>query len=497
MLFSSFLANNPRKAIKSLLFRKSIVLVCVTLLLFLFLSTLGSADVRITNTSSILQQTTDQDEDGLSDALEAMLGTAVDDKFGDKDMDGLYDFEEYLDVYGNNDTDNQIYDYNDSTSYGDVLDIYHLFDLSSNKTAYLRDQIFIEENGGFTDYLLWNVIFIDSFAGGSFAGDVTYSSNILMNVEFNAFNTYGGGSVGGSVNYTGNTLTNVSFAGSSSGGSEKNEVSYSNNVLTNVDFVGGFAGGSLTGAVSYSNNMFTDVSFAGIGSGGSISGVVSYRNNTFTDVSFAGTDAGRSDLDRSSYTDNLIVDDSYDTDEDSLSDTWELIYHSVSGIDPLVAENDDNVLGSDTDGDGLNLTEEARVYSSPVLKDTDGDSLNDSYEVDLGTNPLLKDTDGDDLPDGWEVRYSSAFGVDPVVAATESELASDTDGDGLTLLQEAGANTDPETADNPMSTNAMFIDGISPVLLIFLVVLAVIALIVVVAVIVFFYKVKDKSFGEK
>ena len=40
-----------------------------------------------------------------------------------------------------------------------------------------------------------------------------------------------------------------------------------------------------------------------------------------------------------------------------------------------------------------------------------------------------------------------------LVGATASELASDTDNDGLTLLEEAKANKNSGTADNPMSMN--------------------------------------------
>ena len=240
---------------------------------------------------------------------------------------------------------------------------------------------------------------------------------------------------------------------------------------------------------------------------------------------------------------------SNDTDRDGLPDGWEVTYHSISGVDPVVAATATE-LASDTDSDGLNLTGEFEASTNPASNDTDSDGLADGWEVryssvsgvnatvaatmtelasdtdgdsltllqeaEANTDPISNDTDGDGLPDGWEVRYSSVSGVDPLVAATESELASDTDGDGFTLLQEAEANTDPGTADNPMSTNTMSSinttasssDGeISPILLIFLVVLLILALIaiVIVGTIVFFYKevtgifdkVKDKFFDEK
>ena len=146
------------------------------------------------NKSSILS-THDKDGDGLSDDLEDMLVTNKSDKYGDKDGDGLYDFEEYLDYYGtpNDDTDNTTYRYNDATSKGGTLqDIYAIFNLTSNKAGYLRDTVFTEQNGGFTNYLLWNVTFSGERAGGSLGQSVTYSNNVLDTVIFE------GGRAGGS-----------------------------------------------------------------------------------------------------------------------------------------------------------------------------------------------------------------------------------------------------------------------------------------------------------
>ena len=184
------LRTGSKKAVKTLPFRKSSVLLSLTLVLLFFLSSLGNADVGNADSSSIITQTVDMDGDELSDDLEDEIGTDKADKFGDKDNDGLYDFEEYLDYYGtpNNTEDTPKYNYNDSTSYdgdnGSILDIYHYFNLSSNKTGYLRDQNFTEENGGFTDYLLWNVSFTGSSAGGSWDGVVSYSNNMMFDVSF-------------------------------------------------------------------------------------------------------------------------------------------------------------------------------------------------------------------------------------------------------------------------------------------------------------------------
>lgn len=58
----------------------------------------------------------------------------------------------------------------------------------------------------------------------------------------------------------------------------------------------------------------------------------------------------------------------------------------------------------DTDGDGLNDDEEARLGTNPLSPDTDGDGLTDYQEVMIyGTDPLNPDTDGDGYTDGEEV----------------------------------------------------------------------------------------------
>ena len=550
MDFRSILQANSKKAIKTLSLRElSILLSAILPFIFLFfLSSLGNANIENIPPKTI--QNTDTDEDGLSDEIEMVLGTAVNDKYGDKDMDGLYDFEEYLDIYGNNDTDSRTYDYNDSTTHGDVLDIYHFFNLSSNKTKHLRDQSFTEANGGFADYLLWNVSFTDQYAGGSFSGNVSYSNNIMRNVSFTAPSA--GGSFSGNVNYSNNIMRNVSFTAPSAGGSFSGNVNYSNNIMRNVSFTNTFVGGSLSGDVSYSNNTITNVTFTAPYSGGGSSGDVSYTDNTISNILLSGINASKSQQGVSSYTDNVILDDSYDTDSDDLGDGRELFKSSTNPIsndtdgddlddgdevlnlktnptlrdtdgdgledgyevlnlktnptlrdtdgdglndsyevlilktNPTLRDTDGDGLNDsyevwilktnptlrDTDGDGLNDSYEVLILkTNPTLRDTDGDGLNDSYEVlILKTNPTLRDTDGDGLNDSyevlilktnptlndsdsdglndrWEVTYSKAPGVNPLVGVTVSELGSDLDSDGLTLQQEHEANTDPTLED--------------------------------------------------
>ena len=101
----------------------------------------------------------------------------------------------------------------------------------------------------------------------------------------------------------------------------------------------------------------------------------------------------------------------------------------------------------------LTLFKEEDSGTNPSASDTDDDGLTDGNEnLTLMTDPTLEDTDGDNLADGWEVRYNGTPGVNPLVAATADELASDLDDDGLNLAEEFKANTDPTTADNLMIT---------------------------------------------
>ena len=74
---------------------------------------------------------------------------------------------------------------------------------------------------------------------------------------------------------------------------------------------------------------------------------------------------------------------------------------------------------------------------NPTDGDTDGDGLSDVDEANLGTDPLNKDYDADGLLDGAEVYQ---YGTDP--------LNNDTDGDGLLDGEEINTfGTSPSSAD--------------------------------------------------
>ena len=475
---------------------------------------------------SILGNHEDSDGDGLSNTLENTLGTDENDKYGDEDDDGLYDFEEYLDIYGSNDTTDQVYDYDNSTSVVDgVLDIYHLFGLTADKSGYKRDEKYMTPNVNFTDYLLWNVTFSGDFAAVTNDGDtVVYSGNLIHDCIFSR--SFSGGSRNGAVIYANNTIVNTNYTEPYAGGSEFNNVTYQNNSLINVTFEADFTGGSVDGVAIYKDNNFSKVIFAGRSAGFSANKSSIYTNNSFSDVNYQKAEFSSLNIISSN---NTISLDPYDSDNDSLSDLIELF---IEGTHPKNNDTDGdglndsyevNILGTnasdiDTDGDGLNdsyeqlhLKTKPRVIDSdldiltdgyevlnlstnPLLKDTDndglsdryevlnsmtdpldedtdGDGLNDSYEVlttmtnpflidtdrdrltdsyeirITGTDPLLADTDEDQLGDAWEVIYENVSGVDPLKAASSFQMKSDLDNDGLTLLEEAMINSDPSDFD--------------------------------------------------
>ena len=530
-----------RKIVIGLLVLSAFLLLLLSSSPFLLKSNADTLASKFNNNhrdSSILS-THDMDGDGLSDVLEGQLGTLVNDSKGDLDKDGLYDFEEYLDYYGDNDQSNgRKYKYNDSTTFDDdnnepILDIYHHFDFPSNRSGYVRESFKEKGVGGFTNYLLWNVTFSPDHAGGvgdgegdpvlylnntivgstfsaqgtggSQAGITNYTNNVVLDTRFTGFIS-GGGEYGGDnatslvVHYKNNTFTNVVFSGEGAGGAQQitGGILYNLNTFTNVNFTGLYAGGTSGGSVTYGNNSFTSVIFSGRDAGFSVNLATKYENNTFDRVQFRGTQ--NLNLAKFSSADNTIVEngDTYDsdgdklndlhelltlgtnpskldTDGDSLGDRWEVKYNGTSGVNPLIVA--DSELSSDMDSDGLNLSLEAKAFTNPDNPDTDGDGLNDSYEfltlgtnatsadtdgdglndsyefLTLGTNATSADTDGDGLGDGWEVKYNGTSGVNPLVAATAEELASDTDNDGLNLTEEFKANLDPGTADNPMQMN--------------------------------------------
>lgn len=96
-------------------------------------------------------------------------------------------------------------------------------------------------------------------------------------------------------------------------------------------------------------------------------------------------------------------------------------------------------------------TVDADVSLNQVTQDTDGDGLEDGYEIwDFKTKwnekdsggKYIVDSDGDGFPDSYEVF---TLGTDPAVA---NETGKDSDGDGLTDLEEYHKGTDPWLRDS-------------------------------------------------
>lgn len=144
-----------------------------------------------------------------------------------------------------------------------------------------------------------------------------------------------------------------------------------------------------------------------------------------------------------------------DSDNDGLSDGDEyFIYRtnlkendsdSDGVLDGYEVRNGLNPLvndaNSDLDSDGLSNLRESQLKTAANKSDTDNDGLNDRAEVDThSSNPLLADTDSDGMKDGWEAQHRLNLKSD--------DSANDIDGDNLTNLVEHGLNTNPRKKDS-------------------------------------------------
>ena len=100
----------------------------------------------------------------------------------------------------------------------------------------------------------------------------------------------------------------------------------------------------------------------------------------------------------------------------------------------------------DSDLDGLWDGAEANYGTDPNNPDTDGDTISDGDEVNVhNTNPLSRDTDGDLLDDALEIRGQRlGLGLDPLVP---NNINNDSDGDGLSDIEELQHGSDPLTPD--------------------------------------------------
>jgi hypothetical protein len=81
---------------------------------------------------------------------------------------------------------------------------------------------------------------------------------------------------------------------------------------------------------------------------------------------------------------------------------WTTIYFDVMPGSVAEFYSWRGMISSDSDGDGLNNSEEAASGTDPWSWDSDGDGLGDDYELEIGSDPLSSDMDGDGLSDRFE-----------------------------------------------------------------------------------------------
>ena len=95
-----------------------------------------------------------------------------------------------------------------------------------------------------------------------------------------------------------------------------------------------------------------------------------------------------------------------DTDNDGLEDGWEI----DNGLDPLdsgeAAQPDPQTTNPDENDENTELNETFPNPDNGPFGDPDRDGLINMDEAELGTNPNLQDSDGDGLNDRWESLYT-------------------------------------------------------------------------------------------
>ncbi|MHA1894031.1 MAG: PKD domain-containing protein, partial [Candidatus Helarchaeota archaeon] len=151
---------------------------------------------------------------------------------------------------------------------------------------------------------------------------------------------------------------------------------------------------------------------------------------------------------------------SWDTDKDGLNDSIE-IYGWYIEVDDVPRHIQSNPLSKDTDRDNLTDYEEFINGFDPQSNDTDGDGVYDRQEWE--ENLLLStDSDGDGVPDGVEMSTYSIY-IDGVYShdTTSDPLKADSDGDGLTDMEERFPGEDGIVTDamDPDTDNDHLPDG--------------------------------------
>ncbi|MCB1670704.1 MAG: hypothetical protein KDI29_06265 [Pseudomonadales bacterium] len=115
-------------------------------------------------------------------------------------------------------------------------------------------------------------------------------------------------------------------------------------------------------------------------------------------------------------------------------------------------------IDSDNDGlsDGYELANGLNPASDDALLDRDADGLNNLAEFQAGTRANDDDSDDDGMPDGWETDN----GLNPLLA--DDDLDADDDGfsNGDEYLADRDPQTDELTGDRLVPTLAVYDDGI-------------------------------------
>ncbi|NHI90854.1 MAG: PKD domain-containing protein, partial [Candidatus Lokiarchaeota archaeon] len=149
----------------------------------------------------------------------------------------------------------------------------------------------------------------------------------------------------------------------------------------------------------------------------------------------------------------------YDSDKDGLNDSIEIFGWYIE-VDEIPRHVQSNPLEKDTDMDNLTDYEEFINGYDPQTNDTDGDGVSDRQEWE---EQLLmsSDSDGDNVPDGVELTsYLVSLPSGSYLTASDP-LKADSDGDGLSDLEERYEGEDGFITDamNPDTDNDHLPDG--------------------------------------
>ena len=100
--------------------------------------------------------------------------------------------------------------------------------------------------------------------------------------------------------------------------------------------------------------------------------------------------------------------DDIDTDEDGMSDGWE-VKHGLNPLDNGEADNEEEETGATNTADDAEVSNESDSWPDPnqgKYGDPDNDGLTNEQEAELGTDPQRADSDNDGLNDRWESLYT-------------------------------------------------------------------------------------------